>query len=94
MKMDQHHDYSIDEHNACRIETPPARISSPRPCSVLARTVVPLRSEPGVKFDYEMAMGVRYGEREWKQQIDRLYTSRRPLGDQWDTGTPFPFPLY
>ena len=44
MKMDQHHDYSIDEHNACRIETPPARISSPRPCSVLARTVVPLRS--------------------------------------------------
>ena len=44
MKMDQHHDYSIDEHNACRIETPPARISSPRPYSALARTVVPLRS--------------------------------------------------
>ena len=44
MKMDQHHDYSIDEHNACHIETPPARISSPRPCSVLARTAVPLRS--------------------------------------------------
>ena len=33
------------------------RVKSP------ALVVVPLRSEPGVKFDYEMAMGVRYGER-------------------------------
>ena len=30
----------------------------------VALTVVPLKSEPGVKFDYQMAMGVRYGERE------------------------------
>ena len=34
-------------------------------------SVVPLKSEPGIKFDYQMAMGVRYGEREWKQQIER-----------------------
>jgi quinoprotein dehydrogenase-associated probable ABC transporter substrate-binding protein len=40
-------------------------------------TVVPLRSEPGVKFDYQMAMGVRYGEREWKQQIEGLLESRQ-----------------
>ncbi|CAD5372140.1 putative Quinoprotein dehydrogenase-associated ABC transporter substrate-binding protein [Rubrivivax sp. A210] len=39
--------------------------------------VVPLKSEPGVKFDYPMAMGVRYGEREWKQQIEGLLESRR-----------------
>ena len=26
-----------------------------------ALTVIPLKSEPGVKFDYEIAMGVRYG---------------------------------
>jgi hypothetical protein len=39
--------------------------------------------------DYAFPPGYSYG-----QQIDRLYTSRRPLGDQWDTGTPFPFPLY
>jgi quinoprotein dehydrogenase-associated probable ABC transporter substrate-binding protein len=26
--------------------------------------VVPMKSEPGVKFDYEMAIGVRYGERD------------------------------
>ncbi len=41
-------------------------------------TVVPLRSEPGVKFDYEMAMGVRYGEREWKQQVEALIESQQP----------------
>lgn len=40
--------------------------------------VVPMSSEHGVKFDYEMAMGVRYGEREWKQQIEKLIESRQP----------------
>jgi mxaJ protein len=35
-------------------------------------TVIPMRSEPGVRFDYPMAMGVRYGEREWKQQVETL----------------------
>jgi mxaJ protein len=40
--------------------------------------VVPMRSEPGVKFDFPMAMGVRYGEREWKQQIETLIEKRRP----------------
>jgi mxaJ protein len=34
--------------------------------------VVPMRSEPGVRFDYQMAAGVRYGEREWKQQVEAL----------------------
>jgi mxaJ protein len=34
--------------------------------------VVPLQSEPGVKFDYAIAMGVRYGEREWKETIEKL----------------------
>ncbi len=43
-----------------------------------ALAVVPMKSEPGVKFDYQMAMGVRYGEREWKQQIEELIESKRP----------------
>ena len=34
--------------------------------------VVPLKSEKDVKFDYEIAMGVRYGEKEWKQQVEQL----------------------
>ena len=40
--------------------------------------VLPMSSEPGVKFDYQMAMGVRYGEREWKQKIEGLIESERP----------------
>jgi quinoprotein dehydrogenase-associated probable ABC transporter substrate-binding protein len=42
-----------------------------------ALQVVPMKSEPGVKFDYQMAIGVRYGEREWKQQIEALIESQR-----------------
>ena len=34
--------------------------------------VVPLASEPGVKFDYAIAMGVRFGEGEWKETVDKL----------------------
>jgi mxaJ protein len=39
--------------------------------------VVPLTSEPGVKFDFEMAMGVRYGERAWKEQVETLIETHR-----------------
>jgi quinoprotein dehydrogenase-associated probable ABC transporter substrate-binding protein len=39
--------------------------------------VVPMKSEPGIKLDYQMAMGVRYGEREWKQQVESLLESRQ-----------------
>jgi mxaJ protein len=34
--------------------------------------VVPMKSEPGIPFDYAMAMGVRYGEPKWKQQVEDL----------------------
>lgn len=40
--------------------------------------VVPMRSEPGVRFDYAMAMGVRHGEREWKQQIEQVIEAHQP----------------
>ena len=40
--------------------------------------VVPLRSEPGVKFDYEMAMGVRYGDKDWKSAVEKLIVDNRP----------------
>lgn len=42
-----------------------------------ALTVLPLKSEEGVQFDYAMAMGVRYGEREWKQQIEGLISTKQ-----------------
>ncbi len=34
--------------------------------------MVPLKSEAGIRFDFKIAMGVRYGEPEWREQIDRL----------------------
>jgi hypothetical protein len=40
--------------------------------------VVPMPSEPGVKFDYQVAMGVRHGETKWKQRIDGLIESKLP----------------
>jgi quinoprotein dehydrogenase-associated probable ABC transporter substrate-binding protein len=39
--------------------------------------LIPLKSEPGVKFDFEIAMGVRYGEPEWKDTIEKLITENR-----------------
>jgi quinoprotein dehydrogenase-associated probable ABC transporter substrate-binding protein len=39
--------------------------------------VVPLSSEPGVRLDYEISMGVRHGEREWKQTLERLIAENR-----------------
>jgi quinoprotein dehydrogenase-associated probable ABC transporter substrate-binding protein len=39
--------------------------------------VVPLKSEPGVKFDYAIAMGVRYGEPEWKATVQKLITENQ-----------------
>ena len=39
--------------------------------------VVPMRSEPGLAFDFAMAMGVRYGEPAWKQQVEALLAKHR-----------------
>jgi quinoprotein dehydrogenase-associated probable ABC transporter substrate-binding protein len=40
--------------------------------------VVPMQSEPGVKFDFAMAMGVRYGEPAWKKEVEGLLEKKRP----------------
>ncbi len=40
--------------------------------------VIPLPSEPGVKFDYAIAMGVRYGEPEWKDTVQKLIVDNQP----------------
>lgn len=34
-------------------------------------SVIALHSEPGVRFDYAIAMGVRQGEREWKETLQK-----------------------
>jgi quinoprotein dehydrogenase-associated probable ABC transporter substrate-binding protein len=43
-----------------------------------ALVVVPLKSEKGIQLDYQMAMGVRYGEPEWKRQVEGLIDSKMP----------------
>ena len=40
--------------------------------------VIPLQSEPGVKFDYAIAMGVRFGEAEWKNTVEKLIAQNQP----------------
>jgi quinoprotein dehydrogenase-associated probable ABC transporter substrate-binding protein len=47
------------------------RIQSPQ------LVVIPLKSEPGVRMSFEMGIGLRFGEREWKQQIEGLIDSQR-----------------
>ena len=32
---------------------------------------VPFKPDPTIKFDYEISMGVRFGEKEWKETLDQ-----------------------
>jgi quinoprotein dehydrogenase-associated probable ABC transporter substrate-binding protein len=38
---------------------------------------VPFQPDPTIKFDYEMAMGVRFGEKEWKDTLDKWISTHR-----------------
>jgi quinoprotein dehydrogenase-associated probable ABC transporter substrate-binding protein len=38
---------------------------------------VAFKSEPGIKFDYEISMGVRFGEKEWKDTLDAWIAGHR-----------------
>jgi hypothetical protein len=40
--------------------------------------VVPFAPTPEIQFDFRIAMGVRLGEREWKDRIERLLEANRP----------------
>jgi mxaJ protein len=44
--------------------------------------VVPLSSEPGVRLEYEIAMGVRFGEPEWKANVERLIAENQTTIEQ------------
>jgi quinoprotein dehydrogenase-associated probable ABC transporter substrate-binding protein len=52
------------------------RMSQPR------LVLVPLDSEPSVRLDYEIAMGVRFGEPEWKATVERLIAENQKAIDQ------------
>jgi ABC-type amino acid transport substrate-binding protein len=38
---------------------------------------IPLTSRPGMKLDYEIAMAVRHGDKEFRQRIDQLIDANR-----------------
>lgn len=45
--------------------------------SPAAMAVVPFAPTPEIRFDYRIAMGVRFGEREWKASIEQLIEANR-----------------
>jgi quinoprotein dehydrogenase-associated probable ABC transporter substrate-binding protein len=38
---------------------------------------IPFKSYPGIRFDYEISMGVRFGEKEWKDKLDAWIASHQ-----------------
>ena len=44
--------------------------------------VIPLQSEPGVRFDYPIAMGVRHGEPKWRNRVQGLLDALQPEIDR------------
>jgi len=40
--------------------------------------VVPFKPDPEIHFDFLIGMGVRFGEREWKERVERLIDTNRP----------------
>jgi quinoprotein dehydrogenase-associated probable ABC transporter substrate-binding protein len=43
---------------------------------------VPFKSDQQIKFDYEISMGVRFGEKEWKATLDEWIARRRERIEQ------------
>jgi mxaJ protein len=39
--------------------------------------VIPMPSEPGIRFDFAIAMAVRHGEKAWKEQVQGLIDKHR-----------------
>ncbi len=43
-----------------------------------AWVILPFKPDPGIRFDYEMSMGLRFGEKEWKDTLDAWIGSHHP----------------
>jgi quinoprotein dehydrogenase-associated probable ABC transporter substrate-binding protein len=44
--------------------------------------IVPFPATPGIRFDYEISMGVRYGEKDWKDKIEQWIGTHHDKIDQ------------
>jgi quinoprotein dehydrogenase-associated probable ABC transporter substrate-binding protein len=45
-------------------------------------SVVPFEPDPQIRFDYEMAMGVRFADKEWKSTLDQWISGHKPEIDK------------
>jgi quinoprotein dehydrogenase-associated probable ABC transporter substrate-binding protein len=52
--------------------------------------LLPFKPDPRIRFDYEMSMGVRFGEQEWKDTLDRWIGSHHAQINQILTGYHIP----
>lgn len=50
--------------------------------NVPAWNAVPFMPDPKIKFDYEISMGVRFGENEWKTALDAWIAAHRDKVDE------------
>lgn len=39
--------------------------------------VVPFKPDPQIRFDYEISMGVRFADKEWKNTLDQWIESHK-----------------
>jgi quinoprotein dehydrogenase-associated probable ABC transporter substrate-binding protein len=44
--------------------------------------VVPFKVDPQIRFDYEIAMGVRFADKEWKSTLDQWINGHKPEIDK------------
>jgi quinoprotein dehydrogenase-associated probable ABC transporter substrate-binding protein len=44
--------------------------------------VVPFKPDPQIRFDYEMSMGVRFADKEWKSTLDQWISGHKPEIDK------------
>jgi ABC-type amino acid transport substrate-binding protein len=74
---------SIIEHNLVQRQIDVALVWGPMAAYFAKRVkspalrVVPVRSEPGLTMEFDMAMGIRHGEPLWKAQIETLIQSHQ-----------------
>jgi quinoprotein dehydrogenase-associated probable ABC transporter substrate-binding protein len=40
--------------------------------------VVPFKPDPSIRFDYEISMGVRFADKEWKSTVDQWISGHKP----------------
>jgi len=74
---------SIIEHDLVQRQIDVALVWGPMAAYFAKRTkahalrVVPVRSEPGLTMEFDMAMGIRHGEPLWKAQIETVIQSQQ-----------------